>query len=371
MAELTLATLRDPGALARAWRIRGFSSRRLAFYEDFLDSGIELRPYCRLRAEKLEGRGAPDFAIVREIGDRLAQGRSVAAALHGLVPPSDLVLIAAHESRGTLRQGIAQVIDTVREQMQLRAEARSQLAAPLIYMVLAIALLSYGLPWMVALMSKTLLKPGMMSLDQRALVAFTGFMSQHALLFNVLYVAAPLLYLGSLQRWTVASHIPGRRWMDRHFAPYAIYRAYHAALFMRSLGAQLAVTPKLEHALEAIRANSNRWLADYIWAMEQRLPSCRVRPILALDVGLLDAAMVDSLMLVSLRGESEQAIASRAQTACKRASATIRSYVAAIRVAAYLLLGTVLAWAVLSLMTQTIKQQTEALSNPAAMQHVR
>ena len=371
MAEISLAALRQPGALTRAWRIRGFSSRRLAFYEDFLDSGVELRLYCRFRAEKLEGRGAPDYTIVREIGDRLAQGRSVAAALHGLVPPSDLVLIAAHESRGTLHQGIAQVIDTVREETQLRSEARSQLTTPLLYMLLAIGLVTYGLPWMVGLMSKNLLKPGMMSLDQRALVAFTGFMAHHAWLFNLLYAVVPALYRVSLPRWTVASRVPGRGWLDRHFAPYAIYRAYHAALFMRSLGAQLAVTPKLEHALEAIRANSNRWLADYIRAMEQRLPSCRVRPILALDVGLLDAAMVDSLMLVSLRGESEQAITSRAQTACKRAAATIRSYVAAIRVAAYLLLGTVLAWTVLSLMTQTIKQQTEALSNPAAMQHVR
>jgi hypothetical protein len=368
MADISLAALREPDALARAWRIHGFRLRRLSFYEDFLDSGVELRLYCRFRAEKLEGRGAPDYAIVREIGERLAQGRSVAAALDGFVPPSDLVLIAAHESRGTLRQGIAQVVETVREEMALRAEARGQLATPLIYLLLAIGLLSYGLPWMVSLMSKGLLKPGMMSLDQRALVASTGFMSRHALQFNVIYALVPALYLASLRRWTVTSRIPGRGWLDRNFAPYAAYRAYHAALFLRSLGAQLAVTPKLEHALEAIRVNSNRWLADYIRAMELRLPSCRLRPILALDVGLLDAAVIDSLMLVSLRGDSEQAITSRAQSACRRASATIRGYVGAMRTAAYLLLGTVLAWAVLSLMTQTIKQQTEAISNPAAAQ---
>ena len=362
MAEIS------PDALFRASRIRSFSARRLAFYEDFLDSGIELRTYCQFRAEKLEGRGSPDSPLVREIGERLAQGRSVAAALAGFVPPSDLVLIAAHETRGTLLQGIAQVIDTVREADTLRSEARSQLVTPLIYMLMAIGLVTYGLPWMVGLMSQAVLKPGMMTLDQRALVAFTGFMSRHALLFDVAYVVLPALYLVSLPRWSVASRVPGRGWMDRHFAPYATYRAYHAALFLRALGAQLAVTPKLEHALEAIRANSNRWLADYIRAMEQRLPSCRVRPILALDVGLLDASMIDSLVLVSLRGDSEQAITSRAQNACKRASATIRGQIGAIRVAAYLLLGTVLAWAVLSLMTQTIKQQTDAMSNPAATQ---
>ena len=359
----------SPSALVRAWRMHSFSARRLPFYEDFLDSGIELRPYCRYRAEKLEGRGSPDYAIVREIGDRLAQGRSVAAALEGFVPPSDLVLISAHESRGTLRQGIAQVVDTVREGDALRSEARSQLATPLIYTLLAIGLVTYGLPWMVDMMSQTLLKPGMMTLDQRALVAFTGFMSRHALQFDVLYLVLPTLYLASLPRWSVASRIPGRAWMDRHFAPYATYRAYHAALFLRALGAQLVVTPKLEQALETIRANSNRWLADYIQAMEQRLPSCRVRPIQALDVGLLDATMIDSLMLVSLRGDSEQAITSRAQNACKSASATIRRYIGAMRLAAYMLLGVVLAWAVLSLMTQPIKQQTDAMSNPAAMQH--
>jgi len=368
MANLSLAAIKTPDF--RAWgqrvQISKFKSNRLSFYEDYLDSGLEMRDYCKYRAEQLEGRGDSVHMTIRSIGDRLAKGMSVANALAPYVPATDVILLSAHESRGSLDEGMAQLIESVRAENQLKSDAISALIGPTGYLIVAILVVSYGVPMMVGSMGSALLNPATMTLDQRALVGLSNFMSNFAYVLDVLYLALPAVFIASLPRWTPTSRIPGRQWLDRHFAPYAIYRSYQAALFLRALGAQLSVTPKMELALDTIRTNSNKWLAAYVLLMQDRLPRYRVRPILALDVGLLDVEMIDSLVLISMRGDSEAAINARAGTAFKRAMKTIRVYVASIGVAGKVLLGIVLAWATFSLMTQPLRQQMQLINNPTA-----
>lgn len=370
MANLSLAALKIPdfGSITQRINASKFRSDRLSFYEDYLDSGLEMRQYCKHRAEQLEGRGNAVHTIIRAIGSRLETGSSVATALAPFVPPTDVILLSAHESRGSLDQGMTQLVESVRAENQLKSEARSALIGPVGYLVTAILVVTFGVPMMVNSMGAALLNPATMTLDQRALVALSAMMARFAPLLDVLYIGLPILFILSLPRWTAMSRIPGRRWLDHNFAPYAIYRSYQAALFLRALGAQLAVTPKMDLALDTIRANSNKWLGAYILLMQDRLPRYRVRPILALDVGLLDVEMVDSLVLISMRGDSESAINARASTAFNRAMKTIRVYVAAIGVAGKVLLGIVLAWATLSLMTQPLRQQMQLINNPTAVQ---
>ncbi len=368
MASLSLASIKMPDfhALAQYFQVAKFKSNRLAFYEDYLDSGIEMRDYCKYRAEQLEGRGDSVHKIIRSIGDRLATGSSVANAIAPYVPATDVMLLSAHESRGSLDEGMAQLVESVRAENQLKSDAISALIGPMGYLIVAILVVSYGVPWMVSTMGHALLNPATMTLDQRALVGLSTFMSRMSYVLDAIYLGLPIAFVASLSRWTPTSTVPGRKWLDRHFPPYAIYRSYQAALFLRALGAQLAVTPKMELALDTIRTNSNKWLAAYVLQMQERLPRYRVRPILALDVGLLDVDMIDSLFLISMRGDSEAAINARASTAFNRAMKTIRVYVASIGVAGKVLLGIVLAWATFSLMTQPLRQQMQLINNPTA-----
>lgn len=338
---------------------RRFLRRRLALYEDYLDSGEDFRGYLEFARELMEGRKDPALPAVDLILTALARGVPVAEALAEVAPPHDVTMLNAWENRGMLNKGMEELISAVREEEELKSMALSQLAGPLFYMVIAILLLTYGIPLLVNSMGPALLNSSTMTVDQRALVSLSNFMSDNSNILNVVYVLAPVAFLVSLTRWAGAA----RRWADHAFAPYAAYRSYQAALFLRTFGAQLMVTPKMEEALAEIRKNSSRWLRWYIDQMLDKIPFNRVNPVMAMDVGLLDVKTVDSLILVSQRGDSETAIISRSKKASAQAAKTIKTYVKVIDRAGKVLLGITLGWAAFSLMTQTIKQQVQSSQN--------
>lgn len=344
-------------------QVQTFLKTRLEFYEDLLDSEVEPRAYVRQQVELARSRGYATVSVLEGISQNLDSGMPVWRALSEYMPPSDIAMLSAWETRGKLLEGIQELVETVRQEKELKQQARSELLAPVGYLVVALALMTYGVPWMVGSIGSALLNPSTMTLDQRMLVAFSGFMSGNALLLDVLYVLLPVLYVVSLPRWTGRV----RQWLDNHFVPYSIYRSYHAALFLKTLATQLTVTPQMHEALNVIRQNSNRWLAAYILQMQERIPFYRASPIMALDVGLLDVRTVDSLVLISQKGESEAAINARAKKSAQGALRSIRGHVFKIRMAGQLILGVMLSWAVLSLMTQPIKQQMQFVNNPAAM----
>lgn len=366
MARLFEAASEEGDALTRWRSARAFRADRLGFYEDYLDSGEDLRFFLEFAIEQMDNRKAIAAGAARQVLQVLQSGRPVAEALSAVMPPTDVTLLAAWESRGKLNEGVAELIEAVWQETELRSAAISELGAPLFYVVMAIGLMTYGIPLMVSSMGGALLNPATMTLDQRALVLFSGFMSAHSGVLGMLYVVLPSLFIWSLPRWQGRL----RRWLDTRFPPYGMYRSYHAALFLRTLGSQLVVTPKLEDAVGVIHRSSNRWLQGYLDRVLERIPEFRTNPAMALDVGLLDAKTVDSLALVSRRGDSEKAITGRAKKATRAALKTIRGYVAAIGAGGKVLLGVILAWAVLSLMTQTIRQQVQGggLSGPSVTQ---
>lgn len=356
----------DGDALTRWRSVHAFRAGRLDFYENYLDSGEDFRVFLEFVIEQMDNRKAIAAVAARQVLQTLQEGKPVAEALSRVMPPTDITMLASWESRGMLNEGMAELIDAVRQETELRSAAVSQLAAPLFYVAMALGLMTYGIPLMVSSMGGALLNPATMTLDQRALVLFSGFMSRNAGVLGALYVVLPLLFVWSLPRWQGRL----RRWLDVKFPPYGMYRSYHAALFLRTLGSQLVVTPKLEDAVAAIHQTSNRWLQGYLELILERIPEFRTSPAMALDVGLLDVQTVDALALVSRRGESEKAISGRAKKATRAALKTIHGYVMAIGAGGKVLLGVILAWAVLSLMTQTIRQQVQGggLGGPPAIQ---
>ena len=343
--------------------VQKFRADRLTFYEDCYDSDVEPREYVKFVMDQQEGRKSGTLPVVAKIYDILQTGAPVWKALSSVMPASDIALLSAWESRGNWREGMKELIAGIREEEELKSQARKELAGPLFYLVIAIALMTYGVPLLVNSMGPALLNPAIMTLDQRLLVKFSHFMSSYSTVLNVLYVLLPILFLVSLPRWTGKVRV----WADSHFAPYAIYRSYHAALFLRTLGSQLVVTPKMDEALGALRENSSRWLGHYILQMQERLPYYRTNPIMALDVGLLEPKTVDSLILISQKGESEGAINARAKKVTKGAVRSIQSSIGVIKLTAQVILGVTLAWVTLSLMTQTIKQQVKMTQNPSMM----
>ena len=340
-----------------------FRKNRLDFYEDCFDAEVEPKEYIKFLMDQQEGRRSSTLPITERIYKVLQTGAPVWEALSEFMPSADIALLSAWESRGNWREGMRELIVGIREEDELKQQARKELVGPLFYLVIAIALMTYGVPLLVNSMGPALLNPAIMTLDQRLLVLFSHFMSAHAFELDVIYVTLPLAFIISLPRWTGRLRV----WADNHLAPYAIYRSYHAALFLRTLGSQLVVTPKMADALDALRNHSNAWLRYYISQMQDRLPYYRTNTVMALDVGLLDAKTIDSLALISQKGESETAINARAKKATKGAIKSIQGSIGVIKLAAQLILGITLAWVTLSLMTQTIKQQVKMSQNPSMM----
>ena len=350
-----------PGATWRALRQsaagagmrRRFAAVRHEIYEDLIDviaNGAHPRDALLAHADILERRGSPLAQGFRHVVLRMEQGHSVSVALAHLAPPGDVALLSAFEGGRRLVDGLRVLNTLAKDERTLRDEAWRLLSMPLVYAFLGFCLLAFGVPTMVDMIGP-MIDPRIRTADQTALIILAGFIKGWTLPIVVVSVIAGVAFLWSLANWQG----PARRWCDRWVAPYAIYRAYRAAAFLKGLAAQLESRPKPSDALGAIRALSDPWLAGYIDRVLDGFVLHPARPIDAFDVGLLDRETVDALLLVGRYGTPEAAISSRADQALDRASKSIRRGAKAIQSLVLGVVGVVIIWVVFSLVLQTVK----------------
>lgn len=344
------------GSVSRWWMEQQFAEVRLEFYQDYLDSKMMMREYAQARAAQLKRRGNASHKPVSIVADKLRQGKAVALALKDIAPASDVALVSAFENSNRLNEGFAEIVRKVTEEKALKKEVVGALVKPAIYLIMALAMVTGGIPFMVDSVGP-LLDKATQTLDQRALIAFSSFMQSFAGIILPGLIGLLVATVASLPLWTGAL----RRKFDAYSPIHRMYRAYHGASFLKVLAIQLSVSPQLDRALSAIAVNSNPWLRSYILTIMRRLPHHRTNPMEAFDVGLLDANVIDSLTLISRSGTAEAAIALRADQSTKQAVKTIRTNAMVLQQSAIALAGVLLIWVTLSLVLNVIKTNMDRM----------
>lgn len=342
-----LATLHERGIFQRG---------RLRFYRDCVDSHMHLRDYVGLRAAQLERREHRMHGPVLRVSQLLSQGKPAAEALKAVAPATDVALIQAYERKGMLNDGLLEVIKIANEEANLRKLVRKALTLPIVYLVLAFVMISFGIPLMINEIGP-MLPAENRTIDQVVLISFAGFMYSWSLPLALLFVGLTSAMLVTFPFWTG----PIRRSLDQWVPTYRMYRAYSGAVFLQTLAVQLSVTPKFEDALASIAANSSPWLRMYVETIIERLPHHRLNPVGAFEVGLLDPEIIDSLAIISQRGTAEQAISMRAKESGSAAIESIDASVGILRNVAILIAGGMLVWSAYSLILGLVKNLSDSM----------
>ncbi len=348
-------------SVERWWSRQQFLSARLGFYTDYLDSRMLMRAFAQARAAQLKKRGDVSYKAVNEVASLLREGKSVAQSLKPVAPAADVALIQAFEQSNRLEEGFRQVVRKVEDEAMLLREVRSALAKPAIYLSLALALVTLGIPAMVDSIGP-LLDKATQTTDQRALIAFAAFMQRFGGLLIPLLLAALAAMVISLPFWTGKL----RKRVDQVSPIHRMYRAYQGASFLKVLAIQLSVTPQLDTALAVIAGNSNPWLRSYIAEILRALPHNRTHPMDAFDVQLLEVSVIDSLTLISRTGTAEEAIALRADQSTKKALESIRKTAGVMQQVAIGLAGLLLVWVAISLVLNVIATNMQKLEQGAS-----
>ncbi|HEY1397127.1 hypothetical protein [Roseateles sp.] len=249
--------------------IRRLRRRRGDFYYD-LAGALEDRVPLYTILRKLEAR-----ARRRSRGDQLlyrrmlqaAMGGSLARALQGVVPPTELLMIDALQGGGDerLSQGLHFLSGTVEKVDGMFRAVRKAVAYPLLLLGAMTGILVVFSLHAVPVLAD-LIAPERWPPLGRALYGLAWAIRHHGLILGAALLAAGGLFLWSLPRWQGRA----RRWLDRH-PPFSLYRDFSGAMLVISLSSLMRAGVSLRASLERAGRFSAPWMRWHLRQILSRL----------------------------------------------------------------------------------------------------
>lgn len=282
---------------AAARRLR---RRRGDFYYD-LASALEDRVPLYTILRKLEAR-----ARQRSRGDQLlyrrmlraAMGGSLARALQGVMPPTELLMIDALQGGGDerLSEGLHFLSGTVDKVDGMFRAVRKAVAYPLLLLgAMAAILVAFSLHAVPVLAD--LIAPDRWPPLGRALHAVAWTIRHQGLALGAAIVGAGALFAWSLPRWQG----PWRRRLDG-LPPFSLYRDFSGAMLMISLSSLMRAGVSLRASLERASRFSAPWMRWHLRQILYRLSASESAQFgRAFATGVLSPAMEERVQDASER----------------------------------------------------------------------
>ncbi|WP_343637378.1 hypothetical protein [Roseateles sp.] len=253
------------------WLLLRLAARRLRrrrgdFYYDLasaLEDRVPLFTLLRKLETRARRRSRGDMLLYRRML-RAAMGGSLARALHGVVPPTEVLMIDALQGGGDerLAQGLHFLSATAEKVDGMFRAVRKAVAYPLLLLAaMAAILVAFSLQAVPVLAD--LLDPQRWPPLGRALHAVAWTVRHHGLALGGGALAAAALFLWSLPRWQGRA----RRWLDRH-PPFSLYRDFSGAMLVISLSSLMRAGVSLRASLERAGRFSAPWMR---WHLRQIL----------------------------------------------------------------------------------------------------
>ncbi len=253
------------------WLLLRLAARRLRrrrgdFYYDLasaLEDRVPLFTLLRKLETRSRRRSRGDMLLYRRML-RAAMGGSLARALHGVVPPTEVLMIDALQGGGDerLAQGLHFLSATAEKVDGMFRAVRKAVAYPLLLLAaMAAILVAFSLQAVPVLAD--LLDPQRWPPLGRALHAVAWTVRHHGLALGGGALAAAALFLWSLPRWQGRA----RRWLDRH-PPFSLYRDFSGAMLVISLSSLMRAGVSLRASLERAGRFSAPWMR---WHLRQIL----------------------------------------------------------------------------------------------------
>lgn len=258
------------------WLLERSAARRLRrrrgdFYYDLasaLEDRVPLFTVLRKLEARARRRSRGDSLLYRRML-RAAMGGSLARALHGVVPPSELLMIDALQGGGDerLAQGLHFLSGTVEKVDGMFRAVRKAVAYPALLLGAMTAMLTVFSLHAVPVLAN-LIDPERWPPLGQALYAVAWAVRHHgpALAAAVLGALGGLAWL--LPRWQG----PVRRRLDRH-PPFSLYRDFSGAMLVISLSSLMRTGVSLRASLERAGRFSAPWMRWHLNEVLARLSS--------------------------------------------------------------------------------------------------
>ncbi|MDH0867279.1 hypothetical protein [Mitsuaria sp. GD03876] len=272
---------------AAARRLR---RRRGDFYFDLasaLEDRVPLFTVLRKLEARARRRSRGDLLLYRRML-QAAMGGSLARALHGLVPPTEVLMIDALQGGGDerLSQGLHFLSTTVEKVDGMFRAVRKAVAYPLLLLgAMTAVLVAFSLHAVPVLAE--LIDPARWPPLGRALHAVASTIHDHGVALGAALAFAGGLFTWSLPRWQGRA----RRWLDRH-PPFSLYRDFSGAMLVISLSSLMRAGVSLRSSLERASRFSAPWMRWHLRQILRRLSGAEAAQFgRAFATGVLSPAM--------------------------------------------------------------------------------
>jgi type II secretory pathway component PulF len=306
--------------------------RRTDWYLDLsmaLEDRIPL--YSTLKKYEVRARKRdPSLALLYRQILRNAMKGSLAEAMRGIAPPSELMVLNAAQISGdeSVASGLRFLSETVEKTERMTRVIRGAVNYPLFLLVLMAAIATGFSIFAVPVLEE------IMPVEQwpavgKALHAVSLMIRHYGLLMAAAFVATLGAFFYSLGHWTGSWRVR----VDRYL-PYSLYRDYSGALLIVSLASLMRSGVSLRSALEQALQYANPWMRWHVRKILTRLSSSNaVNFGQAFATGVLSTDLEDRITDASERQDPVQAFVKigvgsidRIATSIERSASRINSF---------------------------------------------
>jgi len=285
---------------------RDLRERRADFYYDLasaLEDKVPLFTILRKYEVRARQRKEPSALLYREML-RKAQNGSLATALTGLVPDTEVIMLDAIQSSGDAQMatGLYFMAETVEKIDRMFRVVQKALTYPallfVVFSAMMIGFASYAVPIL-----EQLVPVEKWPAVGQWLHVFSSFIRQYWFYLYSTLALVLAVFFYSLPRWSS----PLRRKLDRYL-PYSIYREFSAAMLIVSLSSLMRTGVSLRSSLERARMHSSAWLGWHIREIFRGLANREASHFgYAFQTGLLNQMMEDRVQDASERRDPVKA----------------------------------------------------------------
>ncbi len=340
------ATMHPDGLIERAMLSSARSSllsnkARLSLYRKLsrfasrgYDVKVPLEHMHRRAVEKKRASATILAAWIRGIND----GQRFSDLVGSMIPAAERMAIASGEESGRLDDGFAMAAYIVESSAKLRTAVYAGLAYPTVLLLLLLVMLGF-IAYLLIPVLVQMYPVEFWPMTSAALYYLSLAVKSYGAPALALLVAGLIVANLTLPRWTG----PVRAKLDHALPPWSIYREIQSGLLLVSLSGVVRAGAPLDDALRRLKRASSPWLEAHIDQMITGIAEGE-RPALAMETGLMSAALMDDLLAYDQAGDLSTAILGLGQDAVDLVAEKIRGICAVTGVLLMISVGASLVW---------------------------
>lgn len=313
-----------------------FKGTREDFYYDLAkameDKSDLVTEFVNLRKRALDRNNQGQAAMYNKWLAGLDVG-SLAEAMKGDVPETDIMIIAAFETSGRLAEGLKFLSKTIRTTKKMKSSMAVALGGPSFALFLGFGILFLH-AYMLTPILVQIYPVEEWPLAGRILYPISQIVSNYGIYLSLAIVALIIAFGFSIKRWYGDKRVIVDNWIG-----YSMFRDFNGAMFLTSLAALMKAGTGVMEGLVKLQSMSTPWMRWHIDKMIRRLDVEASEPAQALDTGALPQEVTDRIIDYGRRSSFIEAMSMIGIESMERTEAKIAKSAKGVNTAMLIMVG--------------------------------